>query len=139
MAKRTFTLYMKLLARRLSNPVFLFLLLLSTSLWYITKLSYTYTTEINIPVRIDSVNYSVRCNVEGDGYQILLHKIAPRRNTVMLSPENVDIVPSSVTPGGYDISSYSLQNAISKKIATLRIISVDAPVEIALPSRRHDD
>ena len=75
-----FTLYLKVTARRLSNPVFFMLLGLSLILWYVTKLSHSYTADINIPVRIDSVYYSVRCQVEGSGYQILLHKIAPRKN-----------------------------------------------------------
>lgn len=73
-----FKLYVKVTVRRLSNPVFFMLLALSLCLWYITKLSYVYTTDIQIPVRIDSTLYSVRCNVEGVGYQILKHKIAPR-------------------------------------------------------------
>ena len=70
-----FKLYVKVTVRRLSNPVFFMLLALSLCLWYITKLSYVYTTDIQIPVRIDSTLYSVRCNVEGVGYQILKHKI----------------------------------------------------------------
>ena len=60
-------LYAKVTARRFSNPVFFGLLGLSFLLWYITKLSYTYTTDITIPVRIDSTQYTVRCNVEGIG------------------------------------------------------------------------
>ena len=62
-----FTLYLKVTARRLSNPVFFMLLGLSLILWYVTKLSHSYTADINIPVRIDSVYYSVRCQVEGSG------------------------------------------------------------------------
>ena len=82
-----FKLYVKVTVRRLSNPVFFMLLALSLCLWYITKLSYVYTTDIQIPVRIDSTLYSVRCNVEGVGYQILKHKIAPRRNGVDISSD----------------------------------------------------
>ena len=63
--RRKFTLYLKVTIRRLSNPVFFMLLALSLILWYVTKLSYTYSTDINIPVRIDSTLFSVRCNVEG--------------------------------------------------------------------------
>lgn len=136
MAVRKLTLYLQLLLRRLSNPVFLFLLLLSTGLWYATKLSYTYTTEINIPLRIDDASYSVRCTVEGVGYQILLHKIAPRRHTIVLSTEYVEVIPSAASPGQYDVSSYYLQNVISKKIATLRILSIDSPVELTIPAHK---
>ena len=41
-----FKLYVKVTVRRLSNPVFFMLLALSLCLWYITKLSYVYTTDI---------------------------------------------------------------------------------------------
>ncbi|MDD3108694.1 MAG: hypothetical protein PHV49_05750 [Alistipes sp.] len=131
-------LYLKLSGRRLSHPVFFMLLALSLILWYITKLSYTYTTDINIPVRIDSSSFSVRCNVEGVGYQILLHKIAPRRNGVFISSDNLAVTPSTTVAGKYDISPYSLQNIISSQISDLKIKSVAAPVEIEFP-RPQDD
>jgi len=102
-----FKLYVKVTVRRLSNPVFFMLLALSLCLWYITKLSYVYTTDIQIPVRIDSTLYSVRCNVEGIGYQILKHKIAPRRNGVDISSDNVAVTPSARQAGVYDIAHAS--------------------------------
>ena len=119
-----FTLYLKVTARRLSNPVFFMLLGLSLILWYVTKLSHSYTANINIPVRIDSVYYSVRCQVEGSGYQILLHNIA--------------VTPSTTASGLYDISPFWLQNTISSQITDLKIKSVAAPVEIEFPKRSDD-
>lgn len=129
-------LYLKLMARRLSNPVFLILLLISMGLWYVSKLSYTYKTDLNIPVRIDSTLYSVRCSVEGVGYNILIHKWAPRNNIVVISSDNVAVTPSAISPGAYEISSFFLQNIISTKISDLKILSVDSPVEIQLPTRK---
>ena len=111
-------LYAKVTARRFSNPVFFGLLGLSFLLWYITKLSYTYTTDITIPVRIDSTQYTVRCNVEGIGYQILMHKWTPRKNTVILSADNIAVNPSAVVPGSYDISTFALQNISRLKFPT---------------------
>ena len=133
-----FTLYLKVTARRLSNPVFFMLLGLSLILWYVTKLSHSYTADINIPVRIDSVYYSVRCQVEGSGYQILLHKIAPRKNGVFISSDNIAVTPSTTASGLYDISPFWLQNTISSQITDLKIKSVAAPVEIEFPNRSDD-
>ncbi len=132
-------IYLKASFRRFSNPIFFMLLLMSFILWYIIKLSYTYTTQINIPVKIDSTYYSVRCGVEGVGYQILVHRIAPRKNLVKLSSDNVTITPSSITPGAYEISSFSLQNSISTKVSDLKIISVEAPVQIEFRNKKEDD
>ena len=133
-----FTLYLKVTARRLSNPVFFMLLGLSLILWYVTKLSHSYTADINIPVRIDSVYYSVRCQVEGSGYQILLHKIATRKNGVFISSDNIAVTPSTTASGLYDISPFWLQNTISSQITDLKIKSVAAPVEIEFPKRSDD-
>lgn len=133
-----FKLYVKVTVRRLSNPVFFMLLALSLCLWYITKLSYVYTTDIQIPVRIDSMLYSVRCNVEGVGYQILKHKIAPRRNGVDISSDNVAVTPSARQAGVYDIAPFTLQNIISSHISDLKILSVESPVEIEFPQQEHD-
>ena len=130
---RKFPLYLKVTVRKLSNPVFFLLLAISFGLWYITKLSYTYTTDIKIPVKIDSTLYSVRCKVEGVGYEILLHKIAPRKNIVRISSSSIAVSPSALSPGVYEISSFSLQNVISTKISDLKIRSVEDPVEIELP------
>lgn len=116
--------------RRLSNPVFLVLLLLSFVLWYVVKLSYTYTTYINIPVYVDDVRYNVRTNVEGNGYQILLQNIAPRRNSVELSSEDLDLTPSALYPDMYEVPPLVLQNQISSKITELKIISVETSVDI---------
>lgn len=123
-------LYLKVVLRRLSNPVFLVLLLLSFVLWYVVKLSYTYTTYINIPVYVDDVRYNVRTNVEGNGYQILLQNIAPRRNSVELSSEDLDLTPSALYPDMYEVPPLVLQNQISSKITELKIISVETSVDI---------
>lgn len=126
-------IYAKATVRRFSNPVFIGLLGLSLLLWYVTKLSYTYTTDLTVPVRIDSTQYTVRCNVEGVGYQILLHKWRPKKNTIILSADNIAVNPSALVPGAYDISAFALQNIISAKITDLKIKSVEAPVEVEHP------
>ena len=135
---RKFTLYVKVTARRLSNPVFFMLLALSLGLWYIIKLSHVYTTEISIPVRIDSLLIPVRCSVEGVGYQILGHKIAPKKNGVVISSDDIAITPSATVSGIYDISPFALQNAISSQISDLRIKSVKSPIEIDFTQGDHD-
>lgn len=119
--------------RRLTNPVFFGLLLLSFVFWYTTKLGRPYITDINIPVQVDSVEYKVRVNVEGLGYNILAHNFAPRRNSVKISSEYAT-TPSAVNPGAYIIPSYTLQNLISQKISDLKIISVDTQIEIMPPT-----
>lgn len=118
--------------RRLSNQVFLALLLLSFVLWYIVKLNNDYTTDISIPVYVDGQRYNVRTNIEGNGYKIALHNIAPRRNKVMLYSEDLDLTPSAIYPDMYEIPPFVLQNRISSTVKELKIISVETPVEIQI-------
>lgn len=135
-AMRDFLRVIKVSVWRLSNPVFFVLLLLSLGMWYVTKLSYDYTTQITVPVRIDSTYYSVRCTVEGEGYYILLHKVAPRKNMIVLSSDNIALTPSATASGTYEISSFALQNIISDKIKDLQIKSVESSVEIEVPAQK---
>ena len=52
---------------RYVSPVFLALLVASFILWYIAKLSYTYTTEQTVKVSVDGQPFEVTCVVEGVG------------------------------------------------------------------------
>ena len=52
---------------RYVSPVFLALLVASFILWYIAKLSYTYTTEQVVRVSVDGEPFEVTCVVEGVG------------------------------------------------------------------------
>ena len=72
------------------------------------------------------------------GYQILKHKIAPRRNGVDISSDNVAVTPSARQAGVYDIAPFTLQNIISSHISDLKILSVESPVEIEFPQQEHD-
>ena len=52
---------------RYVSPVFLALLVASFILWYIAKLSYTYTAEQTVKVSVDGQPFEVTCVVEGVG------------------------------------------------------------------------
>lgn len=114
------------------SPVFLLLLLLSTILWYLTKLSYTYTTQVPVPVDIEGNKFTVTCVAEGRGYSIFSRRFT-RRHVVGLKFGDVQTTPSVTDQGSYVINAFSLQNAISVRIGDLRIISVGDLPEIRIP------
>lgn len=133
--RKSLLLYTQVAIRRFGNPIFFMLLALSFLLWYITKLSYTYTSEINVPLRIDTTYYTVRCHVEGVGYQLQLNKWAPRKNSIVLSSDNIAVTPSPRIAGGYEISEQSLQNIIAAKVSDLKILSVGEPIRVERSKR----
>ena len=61
--------------RRYVSPVFLALLVASFILWYIAKLSYTYTTEQHVRLNIDGQRIEVTCVVEGVGTNLFGYRV----------------------------------------------------------------
>ena len=63
--KKIWDYFKKFLAvvRRYVSPVFIMLLVASFTLWYIAKLNYNYTTELNVKVRIGNQKFEVPCVV----------------------------------------------------------------------------
>ena len=60
---------------RYVSPVFLALLVASFILWYIAKLSYTYTTDQTVRVDVDGVPFEVTCVVEGVGTNLFGYRV----------------------------------------------------------------
>ena len=60
---------------RYVSPIFLALLVASFILWYIAKLSYTYTTEQVVRVSVDGEPFEVTCVVEGVGTNLFGYRV----------------------------------------------------------------
>ncbi len=131
--------------RKYISPVFLVLLGVSFTLWYISKLNYTYTTDFNIKVKVDGERIVVPCVVEGKGTTLFGYGFyTPRRANIPLSELNYEVieVPSVDVNGVVDtlatirkahISTISMQDAISVRFSDLKILSVGNFDDITLP------
>ena len=130
--------------RKYISPVFLVLLGVSFTLWYISKLNYTYTTDFNIKVKVDGERIIVPCVVEGKGTTLFGYGFyTPRRANIPLSELNYEIVQVPVVDenGVIDtlatdykvrISPLSMQDAISVRFSDLKIVSVGNFDDIAI-------
>ena len=67
------------------SPVFIMLFVASFTLWYIAKLNYSYTTELDVKIRIGSNRFSVPCVVEGKGANLFGYVISTSRLNIPLS------------------------------------------------------
>ncbi len=137
--KRLYAL-LKTWAQKLRNyipPVFLAMLAVSFTLWYISKLNYTYTTDFNIKVKVNGERLVVPCVVEGKGTTLFGYGFyASRRATIPLEELNYDIIeePAMAEEGAVAdslakeykvrISPLSMQDAISVRFSDLKIVSV---------------
>ncbi|MBQ3026571.1 MAG: hypothetical protein IJD27_03455 [Alistipes sp.] len=134
--------------RNYISPVFLALLAVSFTLWYISKLNYTYTTDFNIKVKVEGERIIVPCVVEGKGTNLFGYGFyTSRRVSIPLSELNYDIVEVPVTPAEgavvdslakeykVRISPISMQDAISVRFSDLKIVSVGDFDDIPLPQK----
>ena len=99
---------------RYVSPVFLALLVASFILWYIAKLSYTYTAEQTVKVSVDGQPFEVTCVVEGVGTNLFGYRVY--MNKTLRIPQ-------------------SLQNALAPRFSDIKIISVGDIPEIDVPAR----
>ena len=131
--------------RKYISPVFLAMLAVSFTLWYISKLNYTYTTDFNIKVKVDDQRIVVPCVVEGKGTTLFGYGFyASRRTNIPLSELNHEAIELPVIneQGVVDtlaknyrvrISPLSMQDAISVRFSDLKIVSVGDFQDIDLP------
>jgi len=146
---KRFLALLKTWAQKLRNyisPVFLVLLAVSFTLWYISKLNYTYTTDFNIKVKVNGERLVVPCVVEGKGTTLFGYGFyASRRATIPLEELNYDIIeePATTKEGASTdslakeykvrISPISMQDAISVRFSDLKIVSIGDFDDIPLP------
>ena len=133
--------------RKYISPVFLALLAVSFTLWYISKLNYTYTTDFNIKVKVDGERIVVPCVVEGKGTTLFGYGFyASRRTSIPLEELHHEIVELPVIneQGVVDtltkqykvrISPLSMQDAISVRFSDLKIVSIGDFPDIELPKK----
>ena len=129
--------------RKYISPVFLAMLAVSFTLWYISKLNYTYTTDFNVEVSIDGKTVIVPCVVEGKGTTILGYGLYNSRSAnVSLAELKYQIVEHKSFPEGavdsvvvsrkMRISPASMRDALSVRFSDLKIVSVDRLPDIDL-------
>ncbi len=104
---------------RLISPAFLLMLVLSFGMWYMTKLGYTYVSDIEVRVNIEGHKMVIPCMAEGEGTDLLRGG-----KTVNIKWADLDVTPSAANPGHITISYESLRNAISVGRPDIKIISI---------------
>lgn len=116
------------------SPVFLALLVASFILWYIAKLSYTYTTEQVIHLNVEGRRFDVTCVVEGVGTNLFGYRVYMNKTLrIPLSELRYKYSREEGHEGKLIIDPQSLQSAISVRISDIKINSIGAVPEIDKP------
>lgn len=129
--------FLRLLHRYVS-PVFLVMLVASFILWYIAKLSYTYTTEYTVSINTDGEKYKVACIFEGVGTNLIsYHTSLGKSVKIPLSELKYKKSREEGHEGMLVIDPQSLQHAIAVRFSDVKVSSIGAVPEIPLPAN-HD-
>ncbi len=111
--------------RHYISPAFLVMLTASFVLWYIAKLSYTYTTDLNINVRVANVKFEVTCVVEGVGTNLFGYRLYKGgKVSIPLSELNYQSATDEDNTEIIIINPQSLQNALSVRYSDIKVISI---------------
>ena len=129
--------------RKYISPVFLALVVVSFTLWYILKLDHTYTKDLKVEVNIDGQRIVVPCVVEGKGSNLLYSSnrvnipLSDLKYKVVKVPVSGKDVPDSLTvfEKKVRIQPVSMQDALSIRFSDLKIVSVGTFSDIELPKK----
>ncbi len=121
---------------RYVSPVFLALLVASFILWYIAKLSYTYTTDQTVRIDVDGVPFEVTCVVEGVGTNLFGYRVYMNKTLhIPLSDLKFTRSHEEGHEGKLILDPQSLQNAISLKFSDIKVVSLRSVPEIDEPAK----
>ena len=112
---------------RYVSPVFLVMLVASFILWYIAKLSYTYTTEYVVSINTDGEKYKVACIFEGVGTNLVsYHTSLGKSVKIPLSELKYKKSREEGHEGMLIIDPQSLQHAIAVRFSDVKVSSIGA-------------
>lgn len=122
------------------SPVFIMLFVASFTLWYIAKLNYNYTTELDVKIRIGDSRFAVACVVEGKGTNLFGYVLSTSRLNIPLSELEYSVMREVTELGSIPsdrmrlhIKPESLKNAISVRLSDINIRSVGSIPDIEIP------
>lgn len=121
------------------SPAFVVLVVISCALWFISRLSHTYTSQITIPVElvtdyssdvwVGTTQLSVRTLVKGDGRDIILYKfgLGPK---VVIPVSSLQLVQSDQNiPYLYSVVEKSMERALSSEQSRFTVMMITDTIE----------
>ncbi|MFI3247972.1 MAG: hypothetical protein R3Y39_02470 [Rikenellaceae bacterium] len=115
--------YAKPLRRVITLP-FVLMLIASFALWYIAKLSYTYTTELDVKIKVEGQKIFTTCVVEGVGTHLVGYKI--HHGAVNISLSDIKYKLEQQDGEEYVVLDQDMLNKIiSVHYSDIKVISVE--------------
>ncbi len=127
-------------SKRSISPAFIAMFVAAFIMWYITKLSYTYTTDYNVRLNIDGEKIEVPCVIEGKGTNLFNYKFQlSKRLRIPLDELTYKAVPDDFGGTFLQIDPKSLQNAISVRVSDIKIVSLGEIPMLSHPETEEEE
>ncbi len=111
--------------RHYISPAFFVMLTASFVLWYIAKLGYSYTTDLDVNVKIGSAKFEVNCVIEGVGTNLFGYRLYKGgKVSIPLSELKYQRSMEGEDFGSIIIEPQSLQNALSVRYSDIKVVSI---------------
>lgn len=113
--------------RRWISPVYVAMVIAAFILWFITKLGGTYTTEHDVTVVIDNVEYNVVCTIKGKGVDLVHYTLSSDRSRfeIPISDLTQD-KPMNDNNGNIvvHVTAESMKIALAQRMNNIEVVSV---------------
>ena len=111
------------------SPVYVAMLIAAFVLWFITKLGDVYTTDHEVVVIIDRVEYAVDCTIRGKGTDLLHYTVSSKNNNFVIPLSDLtQDKPIVDNEGNYyvHITAESLKLALAQRMNIVDVVSVSS-------------
>lgn len=113
--------------RNAISPVYVSMVIAAFVLWFITKLGGTYTTDHEVTVVIDNVEYNVSCTIRGKGTDLVHYTLSSERSSfdIPISDLTQD-KPMNDNNGNtvIHITAESMKLALAQRMSSIEVVSV---------------
>lgn len=113
--------------RNAISPVYVSMVIAAFVLWFITKLGGTYTTDHEVTVVIDNVEYNVSCTIRGKGTDLVHYTLSSERSSfdIPISDLTQD-KPMNDNNGNtvIHITAESMKLALAQRMNSIEVVSV---------------
>ncbi len=119
--------------RRFISPLFLVMLAASFLFWFVAKLSYNYTTELDVKVRMEDKGFVTTCVFEGVGTNLLGYHIN-RGGVIKLSLGDIKYRTVKGTDGEQyiRIDKAALSHMISVRYSDIKLVTIESIPDILI-------
>lgn len=113
--------------RRWISPVYVAMVIAAFILWFITKLGGTYTTEHDVTVVIDNVEYNVDCTIKGKGTDLIHYTLLSKRSRFVIPISDLtQDKPMNDNNGNIvvHVTAESMKLALAQRMNGIEVVSV---------------